>query len=130
MRDVKKDNLKSTLCYIPLVAIGMYFLEEDKSERLKKHINYWIILFVWLVIINIVLNAIFLGFFTLFTTLWYIWISVFLWFKVYNWEAIDVEILDNIEKKVKNKIDKNEEQIVKKNKKNDDIEDILKNSNF
>lgn len=34
------DNLKNALCYVPFIAIILFFTEEKKSESLKKHIKY------------------------------------------------------------------------------------------
>lgn len=34
------DNLKNALCYVPIVAIILFFTEEKKSDSLKKHIKY------------------------------------------------------------------------------------------
>jgi hypothetical protein len=43
MEEQKKsdsDNLKNALCYIPLIALVLFFTEENKSIELKKHIKY------------------------------------------------------------------------------------------
>lgn len=40
MSEIKKDNLKNSLCYIPFAAIVLSFTEEEKSEELKKHIKH------------------------------------------------------------------------------------------
>lgn len=50
----KKENFKHTLCYIPFVAPVLFFVEENKSPELKKHINYGIILFVGYVLLNMI----------------------------------------------------------------------------
>jgi hypothetical protein len=36
----QNENIKYALCYIPLVAIVILFIEENKDEKLKKHIRY------------------------------------------------------------------------------------------
>jgi hypothetical protein len=40
------DSLKHALCYIPLVAIVLFFVEEKKTDELRKHIKYGVILLV------------------------------------------------------------------------------------
>jgi hypothetical protein len=43
MDELKKsgsDYLKNALCYVPLVALVLFFTEENKSVELKKHIKY------------------------------------------------------------------------------------------
>lgn len=43
MDELKKsnsDNLKNALCYIPFVAFVLIFVENNKTEELKKHIKY------------------------------------------------------------------------------------------
>ncbi len=108
----KKDNLKFAMCYVPFVAIFLYFVEENKTKELKKHINYWIILFVGLIIINVVLKALFLTFFAWLATLAYIIISAILWYKAFVWENVDIEILENIEKKVDSKLNPKDDRDV------------------
>lgn len=34
------DNLKNALCYIPFVAIWLFFTENKRSNSLNKHIKY------------------------------------------------------------------------------------------
>lgn len=45
MSDIKKDNFKYGLSYIPLVAFFFFFTEKETSTEFKKHINYGMILF-------------------------------------------------------------------------------------
>lgn len=116
MSENKKDNLKYAMCYIPFLAIVMYFIEDKKTKELKKHINYWIILFVGLIIANIVLKALFLGFFTVFTTLVYVIISAILAYKAFSWEEISIEVLDSIEKKVDTQLNPKDDKDVLNNK--------------
>lgn len=43
MDDLQKpesDNLKNALCYIPLVALVLFFVEENKTDELRKNIKY------------------------------------------------------------------------------------------
>ena len=110
MSETKKDNFKYAMCYIPFVAIVIYFIEDNKSKELQKHINYGIILLALLVVINMVFNSLYLGFLAAIATLLYIIASGYLWYKIYSWEEVEVDILNKIEKKVKNFSDKNEEK--------------------
>lgn len=89
----KNINLKHALCYIPLVAIIFFFTENNKSTELMKHIKYWIVLFIWYIILQSFLGWIMF--------LIYVWIIAFLWYKAYNWEAVELEHIDNLEKKIK-----------------------------
>ena len=36
----QNENIKHALCYIPMVAIVIIFIEENKNEKLKNHIRY------------------------------------------------------------------------------------------
>ena len=110
MSENKKDNFKYAMCYIPFVAIVIYFIEENKSKELQKHINYWLILLGSITIINMVFNSLYLGFLAAIATLLYLIASGYLWFKIYSWEEVEVEILNKIEKKVKTFSDKDEEK--------------------
>ncbi len=106
MSDIKKDNLKYSLSYIPLVAFFFLFVEKDISKDFKKHINYWMILFWVYVVLSIVLNALMLSIFIPILFVAYLWASIVLGYKVYNWDDVQVEILDNIEIKIKDNFDK------------------------
>lgn len=35
-----KENFKYAICYIPLVAIFLFFTEKDTNDNYKKHIKY------------------------------------------------------------------------------------------
>ena len=99
----KKDNLKNALCYIPLVNIVLFFVEENKTEEFKKHLNKGLLLFF----IYLFIKAILWMFFWYWW--WYWWvitliyfiISGVLFYKAYNWENIQIEVLDNVEEKIK-----------------------------
>ncbi len=95
---LEKDNIKFLLCYVPLVAFVLFFIEKNKSKQLMKHIKYWAILFI-----IYILSKALLGFIIwwLITTL-YLLISIYLWYKAYNWEKIEIEYLDKLEWKIKN----------------------------
>ena len=100
----QNENIKYALCYIPLVAIVILFIEENKTEDLKKHIRYWIILFTIYLLITIFVS---LFFFKLaFIVNWLVVLTYFilswiLWYKVYEWNDAKVDILDDITDKVK-----------------------------
>jgi len=36
----KKENVKNAICYIPFIAIVLYFVEENKTQDFVKHMNY------------------------------------------------------------------------------------------
>ncbi len=99
----KNDNVKNALCYIPLVAIVLFFVEQKKSKELVKHINYWIILFFAYLIINYFLHFLF-GWIIF---LVYVLISAYLWYKAYNGEEVQVEYIDKLEDKIKDSINNN-----------------------
>jgi len=81
---------KNALCYIPLVAIFIHFTEEKKTKELEKHIKYWIILFIWYAILNVV--------FWMLSLIVYLWISWFLWYKAYSWEDVKISFIDDFDK--------------------------------
>lgn len=96
LKKTESDNLKNALCYIPLVALVLFFTEENKSTELKKHIKYWAILLGGYVILQAVLGWLLSG--ILFLV--YVGISGFLFYKAYQWEDVNLEHIDNLEKKV------------------------------
>ncbi len=106
MSEIKKDNLKYALAYIPLVAFFFYFAEEKKSEEFKKHLKYAMVLFLAYIVISIILRLILLWWLVWLLLFAYLIVSAILWYKAYNWENIDVEILDEIWDKIQEKIDK------------------------
>ncbi|MDQ7009980.1 MAG: hypothetical protein Q9M94_06850 [Candidatus Gracilibacteria bacterium] len=99
----QKENFKYAICYIPLVAIFLYFTEKNTSEEYKKHIKYGITLFIIFIISTSVLNILWLSWFSKLILIAYIIISGLLGYKIYNGEKVDVEILDNIGEKFENK---------------------------
>lgn len=104
MSDIKKDNLKNALCYIPIVAIVLAFTEQNKTEEFKKHMNYWIILFIIYLVIKMILWVFFFYWSFMISstiTLIYFIISGILWYKAYVWEDVKIDVLDDIEDKVK-----------------------------
>lgn len=96
-----KDNFKNTVCYIPLIAIGLYFIEEPKTEDYKKNIRYWIYFFGLYVLSSIIIYFFLLYWAILFILFFvYIIMSVFYWFKAYRWDDINIFVIDELDKKV------------------------------
>jgi len=85
------DNIKNALCYIPFVAVVLYFIEQNKSQQLEKHIRYGIVLFIGYIILSILVSFLFNGL----VVLAYIWASIFLWYKAYIWEDVQIDFIDN-----------------------------------
>jgi len=98
-----KNNFKYAICYIPLIAIFLFFIEKNANDEYKKHIKYWVMLFVLYVVTTTILNVLWLWWLNWFVVLAYIIISLYLWYKTYNWEKVDVEILNDISEKIENK---------------------------
>lgn len=113
MSDNKTANerTKNALCYIPLAAFFIHYTETKKSNELKKHIKYWIVLFIGYAILS----------FILWIFLWplifiiYLWASWVLWYKVYNWEDVNIGFIDNFDK------NKSEEKKKDSSDKDDDV---------
>ena len=98
------DKLKHALCYVPLVGVILFFTEQNKSSQLMKHIKYGTFLFVAFVFIRFIIVWILMLDITWLLFLIYAWIAGFLWWKSYNWENVDIEYIDEFEKKVKNNL--------------------------
>lgn len=94
----QSTQVKHALCYIPGAAFILFFIETDKSKQLLKHIKYGAGLFILYLILNL-----FVWIFHLAGVLsvMYIMVSVFLGYKAYIWEDIDLEWMDVIEDKIK-----------------------------
>ena len=101
-RSGSKAAFKNMLCYIPFVAPVLFFIEQEKSPQLSKHIKYGIFLFIWFLVLNFVFNQIIpflhLGWILVMI---YLIASGILWYKAYSGEDFSIEQLDTIEKKVK-----------------------------
>jgi len=106
MSEINKDTLKYGLSYIPLVAFFFHFTEKKISITFRKHLNYWMILFLVYVVWTIVLKVLFLYILMPLLIIAYIWLSLFLGYKAYNWDDIQVDILDDIEEKISDNIGK------------------------
>lgn len=96
-----KDNFKNAICYIPLLAIFLYFIEEGKTEKYFKNIKYWIYLFLLYVLSTIIIYF-FLYYWAILFILFliYIIISAYFWFKAYKWNEINIFVIDELDKKV------------------------------
>jgi uncharacterized membrane protein len=92
------------MCYIPFVAFILFFVEKNVSKEYNTHMKYWMILFWGYILFSWILSAIFLWMFVWILALFYIFVSIYLWFKAYNWENIDIEILDNISDTIEDKM--------------------------
>jgi len=105
MSEINKDNFKYAITYIPLVAFFFYFAESNRSEEFNKHIKYWMVLFLWYAVLSIVFRILLLWWLTPLLFVAYLWVSGVLAYKAYNWEKVEVEILDEIWDKIQEKID-------------------------
>lgn len=93
----QNENTKNALCYIPIVAFVLLFVENNKSAALKKHIKYAIFLFFGHMIIQFILWAWFGSIFAFV----YLCISIFLAYKAYNGEEVQLDQIDELESKIK-----------------------------
>lgn len=113
------DNLKKSLCYIPLGWIILFFIEQNKSLELMKHIKYGTFLFIAYVLIRFVLVWILWLPFGGILTLLYIWLAGFFWFKAFKWEEVNIEYIDEFEKKFKENLNDSKKVEKKEESKND-----------
>jgi uncharacterized membrane protein len=95
------DNFKNALCYIPFVSIVLFFTEQKKSKDLMKHIKYWSYLLFAFVLIRFIVVWILMIPISWLLFLVYIWITGFFWYKVYSWEDVDIEYIDEFDEKLK-----------------------------
>jgi len=102
----KKDNLKYAIAYIPLVAFFLYFTEKNISKEYSKHLRYGMILFWMYVLISMVLKVLWMWWIVPMAFTVYLVVSWILAFKAFNWDSVDVEILDNIWDTINDKINK------------------------
>lgn len=107
------DKFKNALCYVPFVAIVFFFTEENKSQILMKHIKYGTYLLLAFIIAQFVITWLFMLPIGWILFLIYAWCTWYLWWKAYNWNDINIEYIDDFEKKIKNNL--NDDTIVKKN---------------
>ena len=103
----KNERFKNALCYIPLVAIVLFFAEDNKTKELMKYIKYWIsILIIYLFFIFIFTKFLRLDISAFITTI-YILLSAYLWYKAYNGQDINIEYIDKMEDKIKTNLEEN-----------------------
>lgn len=85
------ENLKYALCYVPIVAIILHFLEKNKTLVLEKHIKYGMALFIFYIILSILIS----WFLTWLLFFMYIWLSIFLGYKTYSGEDFQIKFIDD-----------------------------------
>ncbi len=106
-KPTNSDKFKNSICYVPFGWIVLFFTEETKSKELMKHIKYGTFLLIAFMVIQFIIVWV------LSIPLWWIlfliyaWITGFLWFKAHNWEDINLEYIDDFEKKIKDNMNDN-----------------------
>lgn len=93
----QSENLKHALCYIPVVAFVLFFTEDNKSTNLMKHIKYGGALFVFYFVLSFILPWPLASLLSLV----YIGIAGVFGYKAYNGENVDIELIDDLEGKIK-----------------------------
>jgi hypothetical protein len=97
------------MCYIPFVAFVLYFIEKEKTGY-GRHIRYWMVLWWTFLVLVIILRWLF----TWLVILAYILISLFLGYRAYNKEDVDIKFVDDLftnkEKKSQEKEEGKEEE--------------------
>lgn len=99
MSNLDKKRLYNAVCYFPLVAYVMYFLDMEKDDELKQNIERGMLLFAIYAIFSIILQVFFLS---SLLYLWYIGVSVYLGIITYQSKQDSVPVIDDILKKIKN----------------------------
>ncbi len=103
----KNERSKNAMAYIPVVAIVLFFAEDNKPKELMKHIKYgFFLLIVYVVIVFILDTILWLGIWAFLATV-YLLLSWYLWYKAYNWEDVNLEYFDKMEEKVKSNFEEN-----------------------
>ncbi len=95
------EKFKNAICYIPFVSFVLFFTEQNKSKELMKNIKYWSFLLIAYILIRFFVTSILMIPVSGFLFLIYIWITWFIGYKVYSGEDVDIEYIDDFEKKVK-----------------------------
>jgi len=85
------ENLKYALCYVPLVAFILFYVEKKKTAILEKHVRYGMVIF-WAYLILLILVS---WLFKWLLWLFYVWVSVFMWYKTYIGEDIQIKFIDD-----------------------------------
>ncbi len=96
-----KDNFKNAICYIPLLAIVLYFIEDIKTDIYKKNIRYWIYFFALYVVSSVIIKF-FLFYWSILVIFFvvYLFISSYFWFRAYKWDEINLYFIDELDKKI------------------------------
>jgi len=100
----KSENFKNAICYIPFLAIVLFFTDIKKNAEFEKNIRYGIYLLICLIIIFLILGIIpFLS--SLVGIAWFVYIivSIFFGWKAYKWDDIKIDFFDSIEAKINDK---------------------------
>ncbi len=97
----QRDNFKNAICYIPLLAIVLYFIDEIKTDAYRKNIKYWIYFFILYVILSVIIKF-FLFYWSILVIFFivYIFISFYFGFKVFRWGEISIYFIDELDKKI------------------------------
>ncbi len=91
IKEGQNERLKNALCYIPMVAFVLFFIEENKTKTFEKHMRYWMVFFIVYFVLTILMSWLFMGLLFLF----YMGVSIVFGYKAYIWEDIKLEFLDN-----------------------------------
>ncbi|MDD2907606.1 MAG: hypothetical protein PHH98_03105 [Candidatus Gracilibacteria bacterium] len=91
------ENLKYALCYVPFVAFILYYIEKNKSAILEKHIRYGMVIFGIYIILLILVSWLFKGLLGFL----YIGVSIFLGYKTYIGEEVQIKFIDDFFNKSK-----------------------------
>lgn len=99
-----KDNFKNAICYIPLVAVLLYVVLENKTEEQLKNIKYGMYLLgLYVIITTLMAFTLFLAPLIIIVHFFYIWMSVYYWYKAYKWDDVRIEFIDKLDEKINNK---------------------------
>ena len=101
---LEKQNVVHALSYFPYFVgpIAMFFLAKTDKNKAMHHIKYSAIIALVVVVLFFILK----GFIANAVNLAYIAGSVYLAWKAYNGEEVNIEILDNIEDKISETVTK------------------------
>lgn len=123
------EKFKNALCYVPFWWIVLFFTENKKTNLLIKNIKYSTFLLIAYIVIHFLITWVLMLKVWWILFLIYAGITWFLWWKAYNWEDINIEYINEFEKKIKDNL--NDDTIVnktntvkeekKEEKKDDDI---------
>jgi c-di-AMP phosphodiesterase-like protein len=77
-----------------------------------KHIKYWTYLLLAFIITQFIIVSVMMIPIGWILFLIYAWCTWYLWWKAYNWKDVNIEYIDDFEKKIKDNL--NDDRIVKK----------------